>query len=162
RAEARLSRGHWGPAAADLARIMQRHPDNSRAAVEYGAALVLTGKREEYRQLCGRLVRRHRETTDQYVACEVARLCTLCPDAVATWHDGVLVAERAVQAAERAGKPDPAQPHLLHVLGLAYHRAGRPNEALRCLADSEKLNPWCHTLNWLVRALVHHSRGEIP
>src|SRR5262249_14310250 len=107
------SRGHWALAAADLAQFMKEHPGNSWVAVEYGAVLLLTDRREEYRCLCARLMERHRDTTDPHVACELVRLCTLAPDALTRWDD-------VVRLAELAKKLGPTEPWVLHVLGSAY------------------------------------------
>jgi hypothetical protein len=153
RARAHLSLGHWGLAAADFARARERESDESLIGVEYGAALLLTDDREAHRRLCARFLERYRDTTDPHVAFRVARLCTQAPDAGMRWDD-------VVRLAERAKTTGPTAPWVLHLLGRAYYRAGRPEDALRCLADSEKNPVWCHSLDWLLRALVLHSLGE--
>jgi WD40 repeat protein/tetratricopeptide (TPR) repeat protein len=65
-----------------------------------------------------------------------------------------------VRWGEQAARGD-RSPWVLHALGLAYLRAGRPREAIRRLEESEATGTWTgRVVNWLALALAHRALGD--
>jgi tetratricopeptide (TPR) repeat protein len=82
-----------------------------------------------------------------------ARICALAPDAGVGSDEIVRLAEEGVAAQ--------ANPWNRHTLALAYYRAGRLDEAAERARQSMEHSAWTgQPLNWLVLAVVDHSRGD--
>jgi WD40 repeat protein/serine/threonine protein kinase/Flp pilus assembly protein TadD len=152
RARDRARRSQWAQAAADYARGIESRPP-SEDWFECACVRLILGDTAGYRRLCKRLVERAGPEPEPAVAFVLARTCALAPDAGVEPAQAVRWGERAA-----AGQPDTA--YVLHALGLAYYRAGKYEQAVARLTESDS-SRWDATyLNWLALALAHHRLGH--
>ena len=114
---------------------------------EHACLRLLAGDAESYRRLVARMVADDGRTTDAARCFVLARTGSLAPGAVPprpTW----------CRWGERAARGDPS-PWVLHALGLAYLRAGRPLDAIRLLENRRLPPDWDgQVTNWLALALA--------
>ena len=145
-------------AASDVGRAWSLDP----AAVSWSrpvlwAALVLfTGDREEYRRGCRQLLERFGQTSSAWSQCYLAITLGLGADAVDDYDRVVRITQEAINRIPMKGS------YLYHDLALICLRAGRFEDALRALDDSDRLgSSWpARTLNDPVRAIVCHRLGR--
>jgi tetratricopeptide (TPR) repeat protein len=145
-------RGDWGRAAAAFDRAGW-----FGAATEYtfdhASLRLLAGDAESYHRLVARMAADDGRTTDAARCFVLARTGSLAPCAGTSPAD-------LVRWGERAARGDPT-PWVLHVVGLAYIRAGRPLEAIRLLEKSDAAADWDgRVTNWLALALAHRAMGH--
>jgi tetratricopeptide (TPR) repeat protein len=147
--------GPWlhDPAAALLLREPSPTDD---AQAEYQRALLLLALGRDdaaYRRAARALFDRHERRADAAVAFTVARAAALAPEPAVEPSRLVALAERGT-ADRRPWGPN--------VMGLALHRAGRHEEAIRQLTKSIEADPsWLAApLNWPVLAMAHHRLGH--
>ena len=148
-------RKQWGPALSDYARVMDSRPPDDSAMMEYASLRLLTGDPAGYRRLCTRLVERYGDTSDPDVASALSRVCTLAPGAVAD-------PARPVAWAELWTTRRTPLAWTAHGLGAADYRAGRFDEAILHLQESQKLDPkWTgQCMNEALLALARTRLGQ--
>jgi tetratricopeptide (TPR) repeat protein len=151
----------WDLAAADFAKGFQlQDAAIPRYWFLYALAEVYSGHPERYPEICARL-RRHFDQTQDYMHQdnEIVRACTFAPSPS---MDIGWVLATAQKTVERL----PAERCNHHVVGLAYYRAGKYEQALhelhaaienRPLLDD---NPWFATPTYSVLALGHYRLGR--
>lgn len=110
------------------------------------------GKTDDHRAISTLLLERFGETQDGWTAISMARLWSLAPGALAD-------PKQAVRLAEQVVSTDPKNAWHQHVLGLAHHRAGQHEQAIRRFRESLEAQ-WPEPLNWLGLALAYHGVGQ--
>jgi serine/threonine protein kinase/tetratricopeptide (TPR) repeat protein len=153
-------RGDWARAASAFAGAFEREsPDDGFAWFEHAYLLLQLGDAQGYRRLCGRMRERFGESRELFQFASLAHACVLAPGALGD-------PEAVLRLAERRLPMTPLQsPHhawSVHVLGLAYYRAGQPEKAIQYLSETLKKGPpWDHDmLNSLVLSMAHHRLGQ--
>jgi serine/threonine protein kinase/tetratricopeptide (TPR) repeat protein len=150
--------GQWDKAVRGLARAFDSEvPKNPQMWLDYACLLVQAGDTHGYRKLCGRLLERIQEN-DRGVIFVLAHAFVLAPQAV---PDAGTILELAQK---RMASADPGSPDLwsIHVLALAYYRAGRFDKAGDCLSGFLSAKPTGDhdVANWLVQAMVERHLGR--
>jgi tetratricopeptide (TPR) repeat protein len=147
--------GEWKKAARDHGQVLELEPTNPWHWFGDALLLLKAGDDEGYRRLCGRMLKQFGPSSNVDEIVLLAHTWALAPQGP---DDAVQVR----QLAERrlALTPPPSLHHLwsVHVLGLAYYRAGENDKAVECLQKALEDHPdWEHNvLNWLVLAMAHH------
>jgi tetratricopeptide (TPR) repeat protein len=148
--------GQWQNAAADYDKLLELQPANGYVWFENAYLRLKRGDTAGYWELCRRMLEQFGQSK------EVDDIAMLA-------HTWVLAAqrpgdaERARQLAERRLSITTEHPihkvWSVHILGLAYYRAGMNDKAVECLAQGVKDYPdWEHNVfNWLVLAMAHHQ-----
>jgi tetratricopeptide (TPR) repeat protein/tRNA A-37 threonylcarbamoyl transferase component Bud32 len=145
--------GRWEEAAADLRAALGDGPSNDDW-FQLAALHLLAGHANEYEDLCHKTVRLHGKAKDPEIDFHSGRILSLRPAAGEAREQGARWAERAVAAA-------PSNAWYLHILGLAHYRAGRVDQAIQRLKESQKVAPdWGGPLNPLLLALCYHARKQ--
>jgi serine/threonine protein kinase len=159
RADAHAARGEWARAAADYARAFEAQgPANPFHWFQQALIRLQLGDVKGYRQICGRMWKRFGSSNgvDYFV---LAHACALAPGALGEGRRTRQLAEQRL-----ALTPPPSLHHVwsVHVLGLAYCRAGQYTEAVACLEKGLKDYPsWDqNVLNWLVLAMAERRLGH--
>jgi WD40 repeat protein/predicted Zn-dependent protease len=114
---------------------------------------LASGKVEQYRQLCERLLDQYAQSPTSDVAFLVARACSLAPEGIGDPARLVRIVEQALKTPPH--KPSPEE-HFISAL--VYYRAGRFPEAIRLLSE-DACNKWPET--WAVLAMAHHRLGHV-
>jgi WD40 repeat protein/serine/threonine protein kinase/tetratricopeptide (TPR) repeat protein len=147
-------RGRWDQAAADFARGISPASPDSEECIEHACLRLIVGDHEGYRAFVGEIQRRACQIEDPYVAYILARTAVMAaapvvePERVTRW------AEQAVAASLNGWN--------LHTLGVAHYRAGRLDEAIKRLEESNA-SDWGEQgrmQNRLVLAMAHHRLGQ--
>jgi tetratricopeptide (TPR) repeat protein len=158
RARLLAAQNQWEKARADYTDAGTHDADDLEVAFEFAGVLLLAGDDEGYSRLCTRLLGRGDKLVcgggagrKSYL---LARVCLLGPSCPADPARVVALAGDAVGAQRTAWH--------LHTLGLALLRAGRHEEAVRSLRESESADPkWAaQPLNGLALAFAHHRLGD--
>jgi WD40 repeat protein/tetratricopeptide (TPR) repeat protein/tRNA A-37 threonylcarbamoyl transferase component Bud32 len=142
----------------------ERASDDFQRAGEFGAAteysfdraclLLLAGDAHAYRGLVARMVAADGRADDPVRCFVLARAGALAPDAVADPGNLVSWGERAVA-------DQPGAPWALHALAMALVRAGRCEQALQRLEESDTVAPWSGSIvNDLAAGLAYHGLGK--
>jgi WD40 repeat protein len=150
--------GRWQEAAAELARALKGNPANSLAAVYLANALLQTNDVQQYRRLCQDRARDvDISRLDVRDANNTAWLYCLAPDAVTDYKGPVALAQGAVDQSV----DDQQRTFMQNTLGAILYRAGRYQDAIRCL--SERLAPLKDggiPQDWVFLAMAHHRLGH--
>jgi serine/threonine protein kinase/tetratricopeptide (TPR) repeat protein len=159
RGEAHARLGHWAAAAADYARVLEHQPHAPIFWFENACLQLQLDGNAAYQQSCARMYERIGSSR-------------VVDDVVFGAHGFVLAsgalpdpANVVKVAKERLALTPPPSSHnafSVHVLGLAYYRAGQHADAVECLSkDPAPKNPEAIApLNWLVLALAEEKRGH--
>jgi len=151
---ARASVGRWREAAADYTRATELAPD--RSGLWHGRLLTeeAAGDEAGCRASCAALLARFGKTDKPEVAYAVVWGCGLMPGAVADPAALVPVAEKAEQALPNRHKGPFAR-------GIALYRAGRYEEADRCLHQAVEAQGQGGILSqWFFLAMVSQRLGR--
>jgi non-specific serine/threonine protein kinase/serine/threonine-protein kinase len=161
RGDAHAERGDWEKAAADFAVAFGAEPsDDPVRWFEYAGLLLRTGDAEGYRKLCVRMREQFGARRDGAAVGILAHACVLGPDALGDADAVVRLAE------ERLALTAPPSGHhyywSIHVVGLAYYRAGQYQKAVDWLSKAMKDDPgWEYPVpNWLVLSMAHQRLGH--
>jgi tetratricopeptide (TPR) repeat protein len=152
---AHAARRDWAQAADSYARALRRGPTaDGHLWFEYAAVLLLSGDRPGYAKACAHLVERCGQAPNLR-AYQVARACTLAPDAGAE-------AARAGRLAQQELQANAREYWSLTEQGALHYRAGRFQEAVPLFERSLRADPkpGRAVLNWLWLALAHHRLGR--
>jgi serine/threonine-protein kinase len=146
--------GQWAPAAADYAKVVELAPTYVYAWFQSAYLRLQVGDDTGYRQLCAGMRERFGQSTNPDEIALLAHACALAPQAPgnATWVRQL--------AEKRMSLTPPGSVHYLwslHVLGLAYYRAGLYERAIECLEKSLNDHPnWkSNTSNMFLLAMAH-------
>jgi tetratricopeptide (TPR) repeat protein len=157
-------RGEWDRAVARYAQAFDKKaPNDPYAWFEYACLRLQVGDAADYRKLCGRMRERFGASQDVEEVALLAHTCVLAP--------GGGDAATALRLAERrlALTLPPSHHHAwsVHLVGLAYYRAGQDQKAIEWLTKGLKVGPdWrlpggqLQVLGWLVLALAHDRLGQ--
>jgi WD40 repeat protein/tetratricopeptide (TPR) repeat protein len=147
-------RGRWDQAAADFARGIKPASPDSEECIEHACLRLIIGDHEGYRAFVDEIRRRADRIEDPYVAYVLARTAVVAaapvvePEQVTRW------AEQAVASSLNGWN--------LHTLGVAHYRAGRLDEAIKRLEESNA-SDWGEQgrmQNRLVLAMAYHRLGH--
>ena len=124
-------------------------------------SLVHAGDTEGYRKLCDRMLKRFGQSRDVHQIAYLAHVCVLAPNALA---DSGRILQLAEQRFSLTTDIDVHRLWSMHVLGLAYYRAGQFEKAVARLEAGQK-DPGFQTLdfklsNWLALAMCRHRLGQ--
>src|SRR5262249_46970454 len=113
------------------------------------------GDAEGYRQLCRRMRERFQGTNNSQFAPELVRACLLSPEADFGSAHLLETAEHFAASEHRSG-------YGLYILGTAYFRAGRHEQAIVRLREAQAANPdWAfRVMAYPVLAMAHHRLGQ--
>jgi tetratricopeptide (TPR) repeat protein len=154
----RLSQLQWERSAEDLEKSIGTYPNELPLRRQHILALVISGNKAGVRRACENLLKRFGSTTDPAQANEVAWCCVLVPDAVADFQAPVRLAEAALVGQAETGR---ARGDVLKTLGAALYRAGRFEEAIRCLDQSIQIRgDGGDPRGFAFLALAHHRLGH--
>jgi tetratricopeptide (TPR) repeat protein len=156
RGTAYAQRGEWDKAAADFAAVFNKKPPNNPYLwLDYAFVRLQVGDAAGYSKLCRQM--RERFGNSQAVD-EVAMLALTCVLAAGGAGDDA----GAIRLAERrlALTPRTSAHHAwsMHVMGLAYYRAGQDQKAIEWLSKGLKEHPDCQFS--FVLAMAHHRLGQ--
>ncbi|MHC4402210.1 MAG: protein kinase domain-containing protein [Planctomycetota bacterium] len=145
--------GDWQKAAADYGEAVKSRPDSAWHAHCHAGALLLADDPGGYRDRCMAMFERFHTSQDGGDLFWVVRACVLGGDPGVEPDHLVRIAEEGISAQSQT-------PWCLHVLGMAYFRAGKLDEANRQLKEVLP-NRWdAHVLGWLSLALIEHHQGN--
>jgi len=154
--------GQWARSAATYVKALElEDPSDLPMWLACTCSLVQAGDTEGYRKLCERMARRFGQGRDPHQIAFLAHVCVMAPNALAN-------SERVVQLAEQrmalTAKIDVHRLWSMHVLGLAFYRAGQSEKAIASLEAAQK-DPGLQTSefkmsNWLVLAMCRHRLGQ--
>jgi WD40 repeat protein/Flp pilus assembly protein TadD len=159
RARRLVQKGDWQGAADAYARVIDDLVFSAQGSfgaepTDYACLRLLLNDRQGYERYCQRLVAVVGPTADPYAAYLLARACAMTPTPPAD-------PARLIGWAEQVVKALPEKAYVRHALGLAHLRAGHWDEAVRHLAEAERLGWHAAPLNWLGLALAHGHRGQV-
>jgi serine/threonine protein kinase len=143
-----------------LTKAIELNPDQVQLRYWYALIIAEAGDLTGYRRACVAILDRFRRTESPTVAHWVAWSLVLAPDAVMHLNHPVRLAEMAV-------KSDPKNDQYCITLGSALYRAGRFDEAIRCLNEiSTDREPATGKLfspiyAWFFLAMAHHRLGHV-
>jgi WD40 repeat protein len=149
--------GRRQDAVAEHGKALELQPDDPWLWYENAHLHLRIGDDAGYRQLCRRMRQRFgpRENADGVVA--LAHTIVLAPGAV---DDPKVLPQLARFRLAITSSSSSDYVWSVHVLGLAFYRAGEDDRAIKCLEAFLKDHAdWDYNvLNWLVLALAHHRR----
>jgi len=156
RLEAHRNRGYgylqfrqWKPAAAEFAQAWELQPEDGYLGLFSAVTHLAVGEVEEYRRTCTALVQRFEKTSNQEIARNVLLACVLRQDALPDMG-------RLLPLARVASPPDDFGPP---ESGAALYRAGKYDEAVRCLEGAAKTYR-LRAAAWCFLAMAHHRLGH--
>ncbi len=120
-------------------KVVERAPPDHDPWYGYAELCLYLGNEDAYRRARGALLNRFGETANDWITAErTGSACLLLPASGEELRRAVALADRAVALAEKS--PEPRNPYVLFVKGLAEYRQGRPQQAVALLQDAaEKL-----------------------
>ncbi len=150
-------RGEWQEAAADAALAFEHQPFNPRYAM-VAALFVRSHNRADYEQFCKRLLTKFANTTDIYVADQVAKSCLFLPTSEVDLQVASLLADIAVTR----GIGDPgAMPFYQDCKALSEYRRGHYAEAAEWAKKPLKIaRIFVHGHAYAVLAMAHWQLGK--
>jgi tetratricopeptide (TPR) repeat protein len=113
-----------------LRKLLGLRPGNPVAYYHTALLRLHLGDRAGYRELCGEMLKRFKDSSDASAGNWAAWTCALTPDAVDDWQPVVRLVEKVLAA-------DPKNCDKLLTLGAVLYRAGRFHEAEQRLAEAE-------------------------
>jgi len=157
RAHLKARRGQWQEAAADAALAFEHEPFNPRYAV-VAALLVRSHNRPDYEQFCKRLLTMFADTTDVYIADQVAKSCLF----LATSEVDLQVVSLLADIAVTRGMGDPgAMPFYQDCKALCAYRRGHYAEAVEWARKPLKIpGIYVHGHAYGVLAMAYWQLGE--
>jgi Flp pilus assembly protein TadD len=141
----RVHESRWNEAAIEFARALELQPAEARLGCFQAMAYLGGGDLGAYRSACAALVKNFGKTKDVATAHDVVYCCVLRGDALSDMQCLVPLARVAAPAGQGNA----------YVLGAALYRAGRYDEAVRCLEAARKV--YSHRAwDWCFLAMAHH------
>jgi serine/threonine protein kinase len=149
RGDAFVRTGEWHRAADEFGAATALKPGNARVGLSRAVTLLAAGDLDAYRQTCACLVARFANTHDAEAAEYVVTACVVAKDALPDMARLLPIAAVLVVKGHSGG----------NMRGAALTRAGRYDEAVRCLnAEARDFRPRAWHLCFL--ALAHHGLGQ--
>jgi WD40 repeat protein len=152
RAFLQARRSQWTRVGADIA-----HESNPRRQLLMlqACACLQNGDTAGYRQRCARLAKAAGPPIDVETRARLLQVCLLAPEAVEPRP--LLELARAVHAAHPQ-----SDPYGDHLLGMAYYRVGKLDEAIKLLEEIQQTHPnWNkQALNEIALAALHQQKGD--
>ncbi len=127
RVDLKARRGQWQAAATDAALAFEHQPSHSTRFPMLAALLVKTQNRPAYEQLCKRLLTAFANTTNFYVADQVAKACLFLP---ASEADSKVIGHLADTTVTQGIEDQNAMPFFQDCKALSEYRQGRYAEAV--------------------------------
>jgi serine/threonine protein kinase/tetratricopeptide (TPR) repeat protein len=157
RVDLKARRGQWREAAADAALAFEHQPFNPRYSM-VAALFVKTHNRPAYEQFCKRLLTTFANTTNIYVADQVAKACLFLPSSEVNLKVVGLLADIAVT--HGIGDPD-AVPFFQVCKALSEYRRGHHAEAIEWAQKPLKIpRVYVHGHAYAVLAMAYWRLGE--
>jgi tetratricopeptide (TPR) repeat protein len=157
KADLKARRGQWQEAAADAALALEHQPFNPRYAM-VAALFIKSHNRPAYEQLCKRLLTMFANTTDIYVADQVAKSCLFLPPSDV---DLKLVGFLADLAVTRGTGDQDAMPFYQDCKALSEYRRGHYAEAVEWAEKPLKIpGIYVHGHAYAVLAMAYWRLGE--
>jgi serine/threonine protein kinase/formylglycine-generating enzyme required for sulfatase activity/Flp pilus assembly protein TadD len=156
RAASYLELGQWPQAASDFAKALELAPNNVSYHRDWAIACLASGHTDDYRQACAVMVQRFQKELDREAAgaWPVYRSCTLGPAALADLQP-------LVESIEKWGQDRNARnAAYLSMLGRILYRAGREEEARKCLEEATTTRGEADGTACFFLALMHHRLGH--
>jgi tetratricopeptide (TPR) repeat protein len=145
--------GRWREAAVEMGKWLEKNPnDIEPGTTQLALVLLLSGDRSRHQAIALRTLARKDRVKDPRTAAATARIAVLAPL-------GPRATVEAIRLARMAEDKQSNDWHR-HVLGLAYYRAGKYEEAAAAFQVSLKNTNWNPVVNWLGMALVEKARGK--
>jgi WD40 repeat protein/serine/threonine protein kinase len=148
-------RSRWDQAAADFARGVERAAPASEECFEHACLRLIVGDDDGYRAFVVELERAACRLDDPFAAYVLARSAVVAAAPVVDPERVIRWAERAVASSLNGWN--------LHTLGVAHYRAGRLDEAIKRLEESNA-GDWGEQgrmQNRLVLAMAHQRLGHL-
>ena len=129
-------------------------------------SLVQAENTEGYRKLCDRMLKRFGQSQNVHQIAFLAHVCVLAPNALA---DSDRVLQLAEQRSSLTANIEEHKLWSIHVLGLAFYRAGEFEKAVAILEGGQKqpglisdfnLASDFKLSNWLVLAMCRYQQGQ--
>jgi tetratricopeptide (TPR) repeat protein len=151
--------GQWDLAAAAFDKLVEKEPDNSGLRHPHIRSLVEAGDKAGVRRACEDLLKRYGISPDLTKVKDVVWSCVLAPDVVADREAPVRLAESYL--ALHPEEKGPERSDALRILGAALDRAGRFEEAIRRLGESNQARDDAGDPKaFAFLALTHHRLGH--
>ncbi len=139
-AKALAPRGGLEEARAAWEDALDRDSRDSRSWHGYAPLCLFLGKEDAYRRARQALLERFENNTDQWFIAERNSVaCLLLPASGEELRRTAALVDRAVATGPKF--PDPSNPFLQFIKGLAEYRQGRPRQAVPSLEESAALLP---------------------
>jgi tetratricopeptide (TPR) repeat protein len=151
--------GQWDLSAAAFGKLVEQEPNNFGLRHPHIRSLVEAGDKAGVRRACEDLLKRYGIGSDLMKVKDVVWSCVLAPDAVADREAPVRLAESylALHPEEKGTERSNA----LRILGAALYRAGRFEEAIRRLDESDRARDDAGDPKaFAFLALTHHRLGH--
>jgi len=155
-----LDRSEFDEAMVVLGEAIRLKPNRGNCWYYQALARLGADDLDGYRSDCTGILEHFGQTEDPVAAEWAAWTCVLAPDAVADFSGPVALAEKAVQS-------DPKSSRYLKALGSILYRAGRYEEAIQRLTESDRLvqdpdpeSGSSHAYTWFFLAMAHHKLGH--
>ncbi len=139
RARGHYARGHLDEAVRWFEEARRARPEDYQAPILEASALAGLGREDDSR----RTYREGLDLAERHLDLDPGDTRALYFGALALCRIGET--RRSEEWAERALAMDPAEPQVLYNVGCVYALLGRPDEALRCLADALTHGGWWRT-----------------
>ncbi len=161
RAQVFIEKRDFDKAIADLSKAVQLKPQDAELWRRLALAHLGGRRPDEYRKDCAEMLKRFGRTDKPDEAYRVAWTCANAPDAVSDWPP-------VIALAEKAAKSDPKSLRYATGLGTVLYRAGRFEEAIQRLAQTDGLvkapagrGPDASPADaWFFLAMAHHRLGR--
>ena len=154
RAEYRIQHSQWKEALDDLTSVITDRPIHDDT-FEFACLLKWLGDTKGYEQFSRELAGRTALPPNEYAAYIMARVCLLQADTP--------IPPKDILSWIESGSTNEAAAYRLHVLGLAYYRAGDYQKAIEFL-DKSNANRWtdaARSMNWMVLAMTYHQLQNV-
>jgi serine/threonine protein kinase len=158
-------RGEWAKALAQYALAFDKRPTNDPYAwFEYACLCAQVNDTASYRKVCRRMREQFENTQDPEAASVLAHAWLLMPGSATDAATALQLTER------RLALTQPPSQHYawsVHLLGVAYYRAGQNAKAIEWLNKGLQVEPpWIlpggqlQVLGWLEMAIAQHRAGQ--
>jgi len=157
RVELEARRGQWQEAAADAGLALEYQPANPRYAM-VTALFLKTHNRPAYERLCKRLITSYANTTDIYIADQVAKSCLFLPSSEV---DLKVVGHLADTAVKNGAGDTGAMPFFEDCKALSEYRLGHYAEAAEWAQKPLKIpGVYVHGHAYATLAMAYWQLGE--
>jgi serine/threonine protein kinase/Tfp pilus assembly protein PilF len=154
-----VAKGDWNGACACYQKALELYPNNPYTWFERACLSLQVGDSEGYRKVCRRMGERFGDSQQVEEVALLAHACVLAPGGASDAAAAIRLAERRL-----ALTPPPSGHHAwsVHVVGLAYFRAGQNQKAVEWLKKGLEEDPaWQgRVFHWLVLAMALHRLGQ--